>query len=74
MRTKSTCGRRPNNSSAITVISETSVAGKCAAFGGNDLRGSIVAADCPASGAANRAARHTTGIKRFLHEAVGCDN
>ena len=23
------CGRRPNNSSAITVISETSVAGKC---------------------------------------------
>jgi hypothetical protein len=71
MTTKSTCGRRPNNSSAITVISETSVAGKCAAFGGNDLRGSVaVAAGCPA----NRAARRTTGIKRFLHEAVGCDN
>ena len=43
----------------------------CDTLGGRHLRGSVaMATGCPASGAAHR----TTGIKRFLHDAVGCDN
>lgn len=65
------CFRGRLQGPACSHLIRSTVVLRSAARAGHDLRGSVVV---PASGAANRAARHTTGIKRFLHEAVGCDN